>query len=161
MSGMLPPPVRNTRATVSPPSPVLTPVEREAAAFAQDRGAAAPTQAASPAPAPQPETAAVPRPRQIPRSFLGIDFTAGAVVSDTGDQFAIHPADMPKLLDFAFRVAMNALQDDVAKLRESLGLPDGGEPDAVQEQGNAPSVQPGVVPEESGSGATSEAGAGV
>ncbi len=148
MSSMLPPPVRNTRATVSLP-PALTPVEVEAAAFAQDRGAAAPPQDASPAPAPQPEPAAVPRARQIPRSFLGIDFTAGAVISDTGDAFPIHPGDMPKLLDFAFRCAMMALQDDVAQLRASLGIVDpteGGTQDAVQGPGEKTGVHEEVAP---------------
>ena len=127
MSDMLPPPVRGVRATVSTPS--LTAVEREAAAFAQTRGAVAPPQDASPAPAPMPEPAAAPPPRlprQIPRAFAGIDFTAAAVVSDTGETYPIHPDDMPKLLDFAFRVAIQTLQNEVDALRESLGIPEPG-----------------------------------
>jgi len=126
MSSMLPPPIRNTRATVSPP---LTDVEEAAAQFAK-RGVVPTTQAASPAPAPTPGPATPLPVMEIPRTFRGISFVEGAVISDTGQAYPIDPADMPQLLDFAFRVALASLQDGVLALRDRLGLPKlGGDTD--------------------------------
>jgi hypothetical protein len=70
----------------------------------------------------------------IPRSFVGISFTDGTVIADTGQRFAIMPEEMPQLLGFAFNVAIRALEGEVRSLRESLGIPDPLEAMAAQAQ---------------------------